>query len=113
MRAITFLPLLVALAACGGSSGRVPAGVSFATGPISDACLSAGRNAASRELCQCVQAVANDMLSRGDQTRAAAFFGDPQSAQDTRQSDAPGAEAFWDRYRDFADEAERICRPVA
>ncbi|MEM6728028.1 MAG: arginine transporter [Pseudomonadota bacterium] len=103
----------IALAACGGRGADVPRGMTLASGPIADACLSAGRENASQTLCRCVQGVADAELSRRDQSRAAAFFSDPQRAQDTRQSDNPALEAFWDRYRDFADEAERTCRPVA
>ncbi|MEM1374927.1 MAG: arginine transporter [Pseudomonadota bacterium] len=109
-----FLGLVIsALASCGGSSQRAVVGVQFASGPISEACLAAGRDAASRPLCQCVQGVANQDLSARDQSRAAAFFGDPQRAQDTRQSDNPSLEAFWDRYRAWADRAARICGAVA
>ncbi|MEM9854969.1 MAG: arginine transporter [Pseudomonadota bacterium] len=113
MRFVLFGLIIITLAACGGRAARAPTGIQFASGPISEACLAAGRKAATRQLCQCVQAVANQDLSRSEQTRAAGFFADPQRAQDTRQSDAPGADAFWDRYRAFADRAERVCRPVA
>jgi len=98
MRAITVsLTLLGAgLAGCAGS------------GAIQNACLSSGRSAASPALCSCVQQVADQSLSRSEQRRAAAFFDDPQLAQDTRQ--AGGAETeFFRQYREFADRAERIC----
>lgn len=85
------------------------AGVS---GDIGTACMDAGRRDASPALCSCVQQVANQTLSRRDQSRAAAFFADPQLAQDTRQSDNPSSEAFWDRYRSFTDLAGEICQPV-
>ncbi|SDE85246.1 arginine transporter [Limimaricola pyoseonensis] len=99
MRIIIGIMALAALAACGG--GRP-------SGPISKACMSSGRSAANINLCSCVQGVADQSLSWGEQRRAAKFFDDPQRAQDTRQEN--GSEAFWKRYRSFADRAEAICR---
>lgn len=90
---------LWALGGCGGASGT-----------MGRACLAGGRDAASARLCTCVQGVADQSLARADQARAAAFFGDPQAAQEVRQSNRPGDEAFWDRYRAFADRAEAACR---
>ena len=93
------------LAACGGGT-RV-------SGTIGEACIDANRSAATPALCSCVQQVANQTLSGSDQRRAAAFFSEPQLAQDTRQSDSWSDEAFWDRYKAFAARAEQICRPLA
>ncbi|MBR2574588.1 MAG: arginine transporter [Loktanella sp.] len=104
MRIFLVMGAVATLAACGG--GRV-------SGDISSACMNAGRVAASPQLCSCVQQVANQSLSDRDQARAAAFFADPQRAQDTRQSDNRSDEAFWLRYRAFADLATQVCRPVA
>ncbi|MBQ2260600.1 MAG: arginine transporter [Loktanella sp.] len=104
MRIFLVLGAVATLAACGG--GRV-------TGDVSNACMSAGRVAASPQLCSCVQQVANQSLSSRDQARAATFFADPQRAQDTRQSDNPNDAAFWRRYRAFTDLATQVCRPVA
>lgn len=92
------------LAACGGS----PA----VTGDISQACMAANRSAASPALCSCVQQVANQSLSSGDQARAASFFANPQLAQDTRQSSSFADERFWGRYRAFSDLSSEICRPL-
>ncbi len=103
MRIFLVLGAVATLAACGG--GR-------ATGDVSRACMSAGRTAASPQLCSCVQQVANQSLSGREQARAATFFADPQRAQDTRQSDNPNDEAFWRRYRAFTDRAATVCRPV-
>ncbi len=105
MRYLLIAGALASLAACGGG-GR------GATGDISRACLEADRRAASPALCSCVQQVANQSLSGGDQSRAAAFFADPQLAQDTRQSDRGSDERFWTRYRAFTDLASEICLPV-
>lgn len=93
----------------GVSITRAPA-VSFASGPISQACLKAGRKAANRRLCGCVQGVANRDLSGSDQRKAAGFFSDPHQAQVVRQSDNPGNEAFWKRYKAFAARAEQTCQ---
>ena len=93
---------LGALWVLGGCGGGV-------SGDISRACMASGRDAASPQLCSCVQGVANQTLSGTDQRRAARFFDDPDRAQDTRTSDRAGDEAFWERYRAFADTAEVIC----
>ncbi len=90
----------VFLAACGGA--RV-------TGPIGKACIAADRRAATPALCSCVQQAASRTLSTSDQRRAAAFFDDPHSAQETRQSDNRSSEAFWLRYKKFSSTAKRMC----
>ena len=111
---------LLALGACGGTqfsssnavtsaATRVSPTVAFAQGPISRACLSAGRDAASRARCGCVQAVADQSLSAADQRRGAKFFSDPHQAQVIRQSDNPSNEAFWLRWKAFGDSAGRQC----
>lgn len=105
MRYFLMIGAMASLAACGGGSRG-------ATGDISQACLEANRRAATPQLCSCVQQVANQSLSGGDQTRAARFFEDPQLAQDTRQSDRRSDEQFWQRYRAFSDLAAQICLPV-
>jgi len=93
---------LAALVIVGGCGGRV-------SGDIGRACMSGGRNAASPQLCSCIQGVANQSLSGSDQRRAAQFFENPDVAQQTRASDRGGDEAFWLRYRAFADRAAAIC----
>ncbi|MFC5567015.1 arginine transporter [Rubellimicrobium aerolatum] len=93
------LGALVVLGSCGG---RV-------SGDIGRACMAGGRDAASARLCSCVQGVANQSLSGSDQKRAAQFFTEPDAAQQVRTSDRPGDEAFWERYRAFADRAAAIC----
>ena len=117
VRTIAFIGLL-ALGACGASqsSNKVTSAASglnasllFAQGPISRACMSAGRAQASRARCGCVQAVADQSLSGSDQRRGAKFFDDPHRAQETRQSDNPGNEAFWLRWKAFGERAGRLC----
>lgn len=94
------LAALWGLGACGG--GRV-------SGDIGRACIAAGRGEASPQLCSCVQGIADQTLSTGEQRRAAAFFEDPDLAQRMRTSDDPRTERFWERYRAFADYAEAVC----
>lgn len=90
---------LWALSACGvGASGQV-----------GRACMGSGRDAANAALCSCVGRVASQSLSAADQRRAASFFGDPERAQEVRSSDSGRDDAFWARYRAFADRAEAVC----
>lgn len=103
MRSFIVLSCFVVLTACGG--GRV----SGPTGPISQACLAADRDAATRSLCSCVQQAANQTLSASEQSRAAEFFADPDRAQAARTADGRAAERFWERYRNFTDTARAIC----
>lgn len=104
-----------ALAACGGGRDRVDryyggASTQFASGPISQACMTGGRKAANRRLCGCIQSVADRKLTGSDQRMAATFFRDPHKAQEVRQSDRGSHEAFWKRYKAFAASSEEICR---
>lgn len=80
-----------------------------AAGPIESACLSSGRQAATRSLCNCVQAAANATLSRSDQRQAAAFFRDPHKSQEIRASKSSSDNEFWARYRAFGETAEMYC----
>lgn len=80
-------------------------------GPIDNACLQAGRDSASRDLCSCIQQVADMSLSGADQRRAAKFFSDPDMAQQVRFSDRAADEDFWARYKGFAEAAEAYCAP--
>ena len=100
MRRLGLVAALLALGACAGGG---------ASGLVGRACMAGGREAATSQLCSCVQGVADQSLSRGDQRRAARFFDDPQLAQAARQSPAGQDVLFWDRYRAFADRAEAIC----
>ena len=101
MRGFVVVLALGLLTGCGG--GRA------VSGDLAKACIAGGRDAANRSLCSCVQQVANQSLNASDQRRAAAFFGDPDTAQQVRQSDRAGDEAFWTRYRAFADRAQSGC----
>ena len=103
MRKMIVMGAMCALAACGSS--RV-------SGDVGKACMDSGRSAASPQLCSCIQGVASQALSGRDQARAATFFAEPQLAQDTRQSDRSSDEAFWLRYKDFAELASVLCEPT-
>ncbi len=98
------------LAACGGGN-RFQGGnqVAFASGPIQQACQSAGRKNASRARCGCIQAVADWTLSPQDQRRGAGFFSNPQALQDVRQSDIASNERFWDAWKAYGQQAAEFC----
>ncbi len=81
-----------------------------AASTIERACMKSNRRAATKPLCGCIQRVADQMLTRSDQRKAAKFFTDPQKAQDLRQSDGNHNEAFWKRYKAFGTSAGNICR---
>ncbi|MBM2575039.1 hypothetical protein JQC91_01865 [Jannaschia sp. Os4] len=102
--------LAVGVAGCGGGGGGDRGPVrAYAEGPIRSACLGQDRRAATSALCGCVQAAADRTLSAGDQRRSLPFYRDPHRAQEVRQSDRARDEAFWTRYKQFVDTAERMC----
>jgi hypothetical protein len=78
-------------------------------GVIEQACLNSGRNAASPQLCGCIQQVADLTLQGSEQRKAARFFRDPHQAQEVRQSSRTSDRQFWDRYRAFGAAAETYC----
>src|SRR5690606_4035064 len=78
-------------------------------GPIDSACVRSDRGARSGSLCGCIQQVANKTLSTADQRRAAAFFRNPDQAQQVRMSRSDADNAFWRRYTSFAGTAEAYC----
>ena len=79
-------------------------------GPIQTACQRSDRAGATRQLCACIQQVANRHLNRSDQRQAARFFRDPDRAQQVRASRTDRDRAFWQRYRAFTDSAQEQCR---
>jgi hypothetical protein len=79
-------------------------------GPIETACNRSDRQAANRALCRCIDDVADRMLTRSEQRRAARFFRDPDEAQRVRASRDRDDNEFWDRYRAWGDSAEAMCR---
>lgn len=78
-------------------------------GPIERACLRSDRDAANRQICSCIQQVADMTLRDGDQRRAAGFFADPDRAHDTWMSQRSSDDAFWERYKNFGATAEAYC----
>lgn len=79
-------------------------------GPIDSACVRSDRARGNAPLCGCIQQVANQSLSRSDQRRAANFFRNPHEAQEIRMSKSNADNAFWARYKAFAERAEAYCR---
>ena len=100
---------VTALAACGGGQRGHGGLTRVVGGPINSACLEQGRKGATIQRCSCVQSVANQTLSGSDQRLGASFFGDPHAAQEIRQSSSSSHSAFWKRWRDFGDQAAKIC----
>ncbi len=82
---------------------------STAAGPLQRGCLQSDRPGATRSMCGCIQAVADGMLKRGDQRKAARFFRDPHSAQEIRTSRSQRDKRFWQEYRAFGDRVEQVC----
>ena len=78
-------------------------------GPVDSACMRSDRTASNRQLCGCIQQVADMTLSRSDQRRAAKFFVDAERAQEVRMSKSDADNAFWARYKNFANTAEAYC----
>lgn len=79
-------------------------------GPLETACNRSERPGANRQLCRCIDAVADRTLTRSEQRRAARFFSDPDEAQEVRMSPTRGDNEFWARYRAFGTQAEQSCR---
>ena len=80
-----------------------------AAGPIERACLRSDRDAANRQVCSCIQQVADMTLRGSDQRRAAKFFSDPERAHETWMSQRASDDAFWERYKNFGATAEAYC----
>lgn len=76
---------------------------------IERACNRSDRPAANRNLCGCIQDVADLMLSGSEQRLAASFFKDPHKSQEIRQSDRSSHEAFWQRWKEFGETAQIYC----
>lgn len=79
-------------------------------GPIERACLSSSRAAGNQALCGCVQKVADITLSGADQRLAAQFFTNPDKAEQVRMQSSASANAFWQRYTVFGQQAELACQ---
>ncbi len=99
------------LVSCGGGSRQATPQQQFisASGPIKSACLRSGRDAASQSTCGCIQLAADQTLTGADQRRGAAFFGNPELAQEVRASDTVADDAFWERWSNFGKAAQQMC----
>lgn len=78
-------------------------------GPIESACLRSDRKQASRQLCGCIQEVADMTLRGSDQRRVVSFFKDPDKAQKVKMSKSKSDDDFWERYQVFGEQAEAFC----
>ncbi|WP_254684626.1 hypothetical protein [Sulfitobacter sp. JL08] len=115
MKVAGILILAVVLTACSNSNrsrgtNDYSVVTRAASGPISRACLSSDRKSRNSQLCGCIQAAADRTLSKSDQNLAASFYGNPQKAQDVRQSNRTGDEIFWQKYKNYSETAEAICQ---
>ncbi|GFE50849.1 hypothetical protein So717_26020 [Roseobacter cerasinus] len=119
--AVLFCTILI-LSACGGRDSsrteplRNPPPLPVAggqpqivSGPINSACLAQRRRGATQERCGCIQAAANQSLSRSQQRQGVQFFDDPGQLQEVRQSGSESNRAFWDAWKRFAETAETVC----
>lgn len=86
-----------------------PAPVFAAPGVIDRACRQSDRQAATPQLCSCIQRVANQSLNRTERRKVAKFFSDPHQAQQVRQSDRSTDEVLWKRYKAFGEQARNSC----
>ena len=97
-----------ALAACAALMLSLSASLAPA-GPIERACLQSDRKAANRSVCACIQQAADATLRRPEQRKAAAFFKNPDRAQQVRMSKSDADNEFWGRYKRFGQQAEAQC----
>ncbi len=81
-----------------------------AGGAIESACNSSDRPGRSRALCDCIQKVADSVLSNSEQRRGAKFFKDPHEAQVVRMSASSSDSEFWQKWRLFGATAEKYCQ---
>jgi len=84
-----------------------PASVS--ANPIERACVQSDRSVVSREICRCIGNAADMTLSRSDMREGARFFQNPGRAEKVQLSDTRRDDAFWSRWRGFAETAEALC----
>ncbi len=85
------------------------AATAASAGAIERACMKSGAQAASPGVCSCIQQIADQTLTGGDQRRAAKLFVDPDEAQNVRMSKSNSDNAFWARYKNFGETAEVYC----
>jgi hypothetical protein len=78
-------------------------------GALERACNASGQQGSNRNLCGCIQQVADLTLTGREQKLAAGFFKDPQKAQVMRQSARRRDERFWQKYTAFGESAALYC----
>ncbi|MEL0439203.1 hypothetical protein [Phycobacter sp. K97] len=78
-------------------------------GVIEQACRNSERAYQKAGLCSCIQAVANQRLTRAERVTVSKWFADPHQAQVVRQSDRRSDEQLWERYKAFGETAARAC----
>lgn len=76
---------------------------------IERACKQTQSDAATPQLCACIQRVADQVLTGSDQRLVARFLRDPEQAEEIRRSDSRAHDRFWQRYRAFGSTATRVC----
>jgi len=81
-----------------------------AAGPVERACLASARASGNASLCGCIQKVANVTLAGADQLMVAQFFLNPDKAETVRMQSSTSANAFWDRYTVFGQQAAMACK---
>ncbi|MGR3365163.1 MAG: hypothetical protein ACU0CY_13405 [Maritimibacter harenae] len=80
-----------------------------AAGIIERACMSSERSGATALLCNCIQAVADELLAPHEQRKGAAFFSDPHKSQETRMSKNRSDSEFWEKWTSYGDKAAQLC----
>jgi hypothetical protein len=84
-------------------------GSAASAGVLERACNASPQQSSDRNLCGCIQQVADLTLSGREQKLAAGFFKDPQKAQVMRQSARRRDEKFWGKYKVFGEYAALYC----
>lgn len=96
------------IAVCASSLTAVAPTMSDAA-QIKRACLASDRTAATRQRCNCIQSVADQVLTRSDQKTIAKWFTDPNQAQAIKMSKSARDDALWERYQAFGQVAQASC----
>ncbi len=91
-------------------AGGLASSAAQARGVIENACLRSDRPAANRVLCNCIQQVADAVLTSGEQRQGARFFADPHLSQDAKMSTRETDREFWLRWEAFAAGAVKYCQ---
>lgn len=101
--------LMTVLVAAMVAGTAAPLPVAAAPGVIQRACQQSDRDAATPQLCGCIQRVANHSLTRSERRKVAKWFSDPHQAQEVRMSDRRSDEELWKRYKAFGEKAHATC----